>query len=448
MNYVSNLIMDQAAQSERKRLECINKAWDAYYGNLPKPLKVKPGQADDNIALNFSSLIVDKGVSFLFGNKVSFEVKPDGESTEDVWLDKCWEANKLMTTLHELGTNGGVAGHVFVKLKAAGGAYKYPRVIVPDPATVFPTLDPEDYKNVLKWRIQWNAIDPVTSKPMVRRQMITPEGNRWRIVDEVSKGDNARWDLIGQDIWPYSWAPVLNCQNLPHPNVFWGRSDLEEDIVDVNKAINFLVSNIGRIIRFHAHPKTWGSGFQADQLKVGIDETIVLPTLNAKLENLEMRSDLGSSLEFFKRLKESLHEIARVPEIATGKMENIGTLSGVAIKILYQALIEKTQTKQTSGYGELLKESNMRLLEMGGFGEEIAVTTQWPVPLPEDQKEEAETGLLLDQIGVSKDTIQTRLGFDAEDEAKKKEAERKTEQAYAQAVMGSFDKGQIGTGNA
>lgn len=446
MTMVSNLIVDQAAQAEKERLDRIAKAWDAYHGNLANALKVKPGQDDDNVKVNFSRLIVDKGVSFLFGDKVDFEVDGEAESEQGDWLDECWEANKLMTTLHELGTNGGVCGHAYIKLKSAGPGEDFPRVIIPDPATVFPTLDPEDYKRVLDWRIEWNAIDPVTGKPMVRRQLIQPSGQYWEIVDQVSRADNTNFEEIGRDRWPFVWAPIMGCQNLPLPNVYWGLSDLESDLVAVNKAINFVLSNINRIIRFHAHPKTWGKGFQADQIKIAIDETLVLGSPNAELKNLEMLTDLGSSLEFYKLLKEVLHEMARVPEIATGKVDDIGALSGVALKILYQSLIEKTATKRVACYGDLLREANKRLLELGGQGDKHKIKIHWAEPLPKDTKEEAETGLLLDQLGISLDTIQTQLGFDAEDEADKKSKEKTDNATLESALMKKFDQGQTGGG--
>src|SRR5581483_3337211 len=134
------------------------------------------------------------------------------------------------------------------------------------------------------------------------------------------------------------WSPVVDAQNLPCPNEFWGIADLEDDSLDLNKAINFAISNINRIIRFHAHPKTWGRGFQSNQLNIAVDETIVLPG-EASLQNLEMTSDLSSSIRHYEKLREALHEIARIPEVATGVMTSLGPLSGVALQVLYQPLV-------------------------------------------------------------------------------------------------------------
>ena len=86
------------AQEESSRLERFREAWKAYYGELPRPLKVRAG-VDDNIRINFIRLIVDKGVSFLFGQEVKFELDEVEETQAEEWLDACWRINRKMTLL-------------------------------------------------------------------------------------------------------------------------------------------------------------------------------------------------------------------------------------------------------------------------------------------------------------------------------------------------------------
>ena len=79
---VSDTIVQEAVMAQQERLLRIQQAWLAYYGKLPKPLKVKPGQQDDNIRLSYGRLIVDKGVSFLFGDELDMDAN-SGTSVED-----------------------------------------------------------------------------------------------------------------------------------------------------------------------------------------------------------------------------------------------------------------------------------------------------------------------------------------------------------------------------
>ncbi len=342
---------------------------------------------------------------------------------EEKYLDEVWDANHRMTTLQKLALNGAVCGHTFMKVLDRRAQRLPPRIVVLDPATVTPTHDPDDIETVAAYRIQYPAMDAATGKPVTVRQLIQQDGARWHITDQWSEPDSNTWITTGEAVWPFSWSPVRDSQNLPAPNAYWGVADLEDDVLAANNAINFAVSNLARILRIHAHPKTWGSGFAADKLDISADETIILPSADSKLANLEMLSDLSSSIEFYKRLKDALHGVSRVPEVATGKLDAAGNISGVALQILYGPLVEKTETKRRL-YGDMLTDLNRHLLEMGGFGAGHKVLNKWPELLPGDPLGEAQTLLLHEQLGVaSKETIAAKLGYDWQSEREKMEAE-------------------------
>lgn len=436
MNAISDMLLQQIEADDRARQAQIRTAWRAYWGRLPKALTVKPGQPDDNIYTNFCRVIVDKGVSFLFGQNIEFEADEIRETPAEFWLDSVWQANRKMTLLQKLALNGGVAGHAFIKVIERAGSL--PRLIVLDPETVNVRYAVDDFEDISAYIIRYPARDPKTDQPVLIRETIERDGLRWMITDERGDARSLNWQTVGETIWPYPFAPVLDCQNLPVPNEYWGASDLEEDILQLQAAINFILSNLARIIRYHAHPKTWGRGFNAKDLRIGIDETLIFPSENAELHNLEMQSDLASSIELYKRLREALHEVSRIPEVATGKVDNVGLLSGVALQILYQPLLEKTETKRRT-YGDLLVELNRRLMVIGGHGDEIITTIHWPELLPEDPLQERQAALIDQQLGVSNDTILQRLGYDPDLEREKMRAEG--EQAGEQ-LLSAFDKGK------
>jgi len=416
---VEQQIVEAPALGENAPVTRFKRAWDAYYGRFSRPLKVKPNQPDDNVLVNFARVVVDKGVSFLFGQDVGFEISETEETAAEEWLDAVWQHNRKMTTLQKLALNGAVCGHAFVKIVPT---QPYPRLVALDPSTVTVSWEPDDIERVVSYRIQYPAIDPETGKPIAIRQLIERDGQGWRITDQVSQANSVAWTTTSEAFWPHPWPPVVDCQNLPAPNEYWGISDLGDDVLQLNYSINFVLSNLARIIRYHAHPKTWGRGFTANQLNIAVDETIVLPSPDAELRNLEMVSDLSSSIALYERLREALHEVTRVPEVATGKLDRAGALSGVALSILYQPLIEKTETKRRT-YGDLLVELNRRLLALGGFGEDNHTVLHWPELLPRDPLQERQAALLDQQLGVSADTILQRLGFDPDLEQQKKDGE-------------------------
>lgn len=436
INPATLALSELAAAEEMARANRIAQRWRIYHGQHPKPLKIRHGQPDDNVIVNFARVIVDKGVSFLFGQDLRFELDETAETEVEQWLDACWRVNRQMTTLAKLALNGAIAGHAFIKIVPQPGS-PYPRLIVLDPATVTVRWDPDDLEQVTRYTISYPALDPATGKPVRLRQVIERDGPVWVITDQRASAESAAWQTVGEARWPYPWPPVVDCQNLPCPNEYWGISDLEDDLLALNAAISFVLSNLARVIRFHAHPKTWGKGFTANQLNIAVDETIVLPSPDAELRNLEMQSDLASSIALYQRLREALHEISRVPEVATGKLENAGSLSGVALAILYQPLIEKTQTKRRT-YGDLLIEVNRRLLALGGFGEDNQTVIHWPELLPSDPLAVRQAALLDQQLGVSADTLLQRLGYDPDLERAKREV---GSAALGEQLLTAFERG-------
>ncbi|MEZ0396821.1 MAG: phage portal protein [Anaerolineales bacterium] len=434
-NVIYSSLLDVLGRDEQSRVEVMRRRWEAYYGKLPPVLKVRPGQMDDNVRINYARMIVDKGVSFLFGQDVGFEIDEVEETDAEQWLSAVWQANRKMSLLQTAALVGGVTGHVFVKIVPAD---PYPRLIVIDPETVTMSLAPDDAQQILSYQISYTEQDPKTKKPVGIRQVIERDGLHWRIVDQVGDLERLTWSTVNEAVWPYEFSPIVDCQNLPAPGEFWGQSDLEDDVIEIIRAINFIASNTARIIRFHAHPKTWGRGFTAKDLRIGVDETIILPGENGELRNLEMQSDLASSLRYLDMLRQALHEISRVPEVATGNLDQAGSLSGVALQILYQPLLEKTNTKRLL-YGDMLIELNRRLLAIGGFGDELHTALHWQEVLPQDPMQERQAALIDIQLGVSQDTLLQRLGYDPDLERQKREA---ASADLGEQLLMAFDKGQ------
>lgn len=434
MNYFDSMWRDGMTAEERALQAKWAAAWNAYRGDFPPSLKVKPGRPDDNVAVNYARLVVDKGVAFLFGQPFNFELGGAGNerTSDEAYLDEVVRRNGGALLWQKLAINGGVYGHSFLKIVPQPDGY--PRLVVLMTEDVRTVADPDDIAVVNRYIIEYAA--DVDGKAVRKRQTIARSGAIWLIVDEESSG-YGRWERINTTAWPYTWPPIIDAQNLPNPNEYYGVADIEEDVLKLNYAINFTLSNLQRIIRFHAHPKTWGQGFGANSLGAAPDETIVLPA-GATLQNLEMQSDLTSSIEYYLRLKEALHETAHVPEVATGKLDNAGQLSGVALAILYQPLLDRTEQKRHT-YGGLIVELFRRLLEMAGKSSDKLATLHWPELLPVNRLEELQAAILEKQVGVSQDTTLRRLGYDPDEERTKRDVDGGD---MAEQLLSAFDRGQ------
>ncbi len=417
---MQTFIDHSAIPEEAERMARIAAGWKAYYGKLEDPLRVRLNQSNDNVKANFLRPIVNKSCAFIWGSGIQFDI-PENQVATD-WLRLCWKANSQNSLLNRVSINGAVGGHVFLRvLPPVPPARPFPRVVLLDPALVTVRWSEEDFEDIQTYSIQWKTTleDGVTGA--MRCTLISQEHGRWRVQDML-KGTNGGFSVISDVMWPYAWAPIFAAQNLPSPNEYYGVPDLTEDVIEIQRAINFAFSNTNRILRSHAHPKTVATGVANNSLlKTAPDETICLPN-GATLMNLEMRSDLSASLEFLKTLKRALHTVSQCPELTPEEVSGIGTLSGLALQILYQSLVEKTDLKRTS-YGNLLERVNSALLEMGGLGAALDTQIKWPRMLPADPAAEAQTALMYEQLGVSDATILAQLGFDADSEMEQNRAE-------------------------
>ena len=451
---VANTVSDDAAAQQMERRRRIATAWRRYNGHFDAPLKPTKNdpQGKDNITLNLARFVVNISAFFLFGKECTFEIDKQQKgddaqskrSPDEQWLDDCWKANKKKILLLDAAINGGVTGDVFLRVKEPKLPGGLPRIIVLDSANLDVTWAPDDVEDVRKVVNQWNAPDPVSGKMFTYRQTFMPNAAQWHIEEAHSEPNSAKFSVDAEYEWPYLWCPVFHAKNLPNPNCYYGTADLEEDVLDANDDLNFTLSNTARIIRTHAHPKTWGKGFNAKQIDLSVDSLTIFDSPQAELKNLEMQTDLGSSREFSKDLKAAFHQITNVPEIAAGKLDSIGQLSGLALQLLFGPLIRLTQTKQMP-YEDLLETLSGCLLQMrpASRSTEYAISITWPEILPKDAATEAAAALAKQQAGVSKATSLTEMGYDPEEEAQKTADEAKTAQQLGADMLSQFEKGQL-----
>lgn len=411
IDYVTRTIMSAVIDDERSRLVRIRDASDAYAGKYKDLLVVRQGQVDDNTKPNLARVIVDKSKTFLMGAKGP-TLKVEGNDAAQQWLDDCLKANKWATKCKEIAQSGGIAGHVFLKLSGARPerGEQYPRIIVQDPATVTASWAEDDISDVIRYRVQYPAVDSA-GKPMVKKQVIErDDAGAWTVIDSESRNGGPFLE-VSRVPWPWPWSPMLDCQNLVAPNVFYGMADLEPDVLHLIRRIQFVLSNSARLNRIHAHPKTWGRGFKKSQIEIGADEMLILPSETAAIGALEATGDIAGSLSLYNALTDLLFMVSRIPPITMSKMENIGAVAGIALKILYGPIIELTDDKRGT-YGDMIEQMAVRLLAMGNFAG-AKVMVEWPESVPQNEMETQQMLLADMNAGlVSDETASVKRGYD------------------------------------
>lgn len=364
----------------KKRQQLYALLWSYYKGNQRRPIKTRDGQPDDNVIENWSKKIVNHGANFLFGKGVTFQTDDNPERNEaELYLDTFWKDDPGRNFfpglfLMQLAQNGAVTGTPIIRIYPPKPGDMLPYVRAIDPSIVDIITNPDDVEHVTAYHLVWK------SGKVWRRHRIeeAESGLMWMIYEEEHNG---RDFIVADEIaWEYDFAPVMHTQNLIVANEAYGASDLQD--ADLNDAINFVASNNNRIVRFHAHPKTIGTGFQASQLtQTAVDQFWTIPGAEAKVYNLEMQSELAASYQHLRNLEEAYHQVTDVPRLDPAQI-NLGALSGFALRILYGPLLDKTNQKRQT-YGSLLMRLNRALLILGGKQDQ-PVSNVWPYPLPVD----------------------------------------------------------------
>jgi hypothetical protein len=461
-------IADLIAEDENRRSGEYQRAWNAYDGEGPTYLEVEDG-IDDNIRLDYPALLVDKGVSFLLGKDGGVTLQPRApdaadpdaadEEAEDktdgapdaeqaaeeeeeratAELDAAWPPMRRQIDLHKLATNGGVCGHLWALI------YKDGRVSILDPGNCTAIWNEDDHTVIERYIVQWTTVDEDSGLGVVRRWRIEPDNARkptsWTKWLEEHNEDANEWVELEEVPWPYEFAPIIDGQNLISPNTFYGKADLSPALLDMVEQLESLASDMRRIARLHGHPVPVFTGTDADKLQsleVSIGSLVAVPDKDAKLGQLAI-AELTSLLELFKELKSALFESGHVPKVALGETTNSGPTSGVALKVEYEPLAERTGTKHLT-YGYVVSEIARRILALKGF-KNWTVTLGWPDSTPSDPKADAEADEAELRMGiVSKRTVAEKRGYDWDVE-QQRIAEEKT--ADAEAAAKAFREGNV-----
>jgi hypothetical protein len=443
--------------SERMaRLSEYSARRDYREGAQRRPLKVKPEQADDNLILNFTGLIVDRGISMLFGNGVEFdfgeaEETPDGEEAatdpRNDYIDRVMKANTYPIFLHKTAQLGGTYGTAYVKIMPGAMPDGLPRLVALNPQWLTLDAPPEDMETVFRYTIEYNTTDEndkeITRKEVTER-LRTTEGwaDTWSVKSYIMReGTGGKFELVSDVEWPYEFAPIVHWQNLPDAEQCYGDSDITDDMIAVQDAINFVASNVQRIIRYHAHPKTWGRGFTTSgTASWGADEMVTVNGQDAMISNLEMSSDLASSREFLHYLRGVMFDISRTVDLAS-MSDKLGALTNFALRVLYKDALDKLETKRLL-YGWGLTEINRRLLLLAGIATEDGGDVVWSEPLPIDDVGQAQALQTdLDMGIVDKETVSTIRGYDWETVQERLAEQEQSGSNVGERILSDFQRG-------
>jgi hypothetical protein len=465
----------------------LHAAWEAYegrFGDDDGPLRAQTGVPNLNVRVNRIKAIVNTGVDFLFGPGCTIRVTdaaaqaapgdvqhsaksaPSATAkTAQAILDAVWgDDDQRLVTLSKLGFNGGVYGHVFVKVvpprRGQASATNPPRLALLNPQTLRMETDPEDADLVVRYTIEYALTAPDGKTPYRKRQTITrvdpleddaatgddPSGGdddtTWQVQNWEARGlAGESWQPVGApQVWPYALPPISDWQNYPSPNTHWGQRDVSQSLVDLNAQLRLVESNINKIGFLQGHPYLYSSGADTGGIKPTPGTILDLGAPDAKIGAVDASGDLQQLMAFAETIRADMDEESGIPGVATGRMEAMprGQVSGITMRLLYSAILARNEHKRRL-YGQGIRQvCQTALLVCGMMLEEVkalAFELGWQDPLPTDDLAGAQTAVALQSIGYSQHTLIERTGGDPDVESQYRAEEQ-------QSQMGAIMRGQ------
>lgn len=420
---------DKAGREESKaRGMVIERNWRYYDGAHDQPLKAQRDGYNDNVIVNNIEPLADKTVAFLIGDGISFTAGGDNDQTaDDDNVNALWQANRGEVLINNIALSGAIEGHCAVRLMPIEGGY--PKIVRVKQSHFTAFWDPFDMSRVLWYRLEYSGGGIGRRIDYVRGTFNGAEFDHnqpgWVEVVYQTKeqagnvfGVSDKWELTGEPLpWLYEYPPIIDWPNIGNPNGYYGKSDVTSAI-RLNDALNFILSNLQRIIKHYASPKTIGLGFKASELvgtEVGGFFSVNKPPNEANLFNLEMQSDLKSSMELAGIITSGLWQSGGMVDPQTMK-DRIGALTNFGLKVLFSDAIKRTDKKRAI-YEEAFELISQAGLSIAGLPVPEEVEVIWPSVLPADETQQVETLTIELTNGIiSKETYRTLRGYDSEKE--------------------------------
>lgn len=384
-------------------------AWRYYDGDHKKHLKVKDGK-DDNTTINLCKQVVDRTVSFLVADFPDIELDELKDTELERQLRNAWQDSGGAELLLETAQTGSLDGHCFMRVMEARDGDDYPRVVNLDPANVIVFWQADDYKQVL-----WYEIHYTVGKTRYRQDVVNFD-TQWNIYqfkgssEQIAGVTTTKWELIGDIVvWPYPLGPIVDWQHNIRAKRYYGEGELSN--IGLNDSVNKISSDNQRTVRFNSAPKTIGTGFEAGKVTpTAIDNFWTIEDADAKVYNLEMKSELTASENLALRLRDEFMSEHRVV-VLKGDVRDFQRVTNLGVRALFiDQLSKRAQQSWTYTKGiKAVSQRFMMLMKVQEYRTPVKVTLA--DPLPSDPTEQTNVVKTQQEMGIiSKQTSAESLG--------------------------------------
>jgi hypothetical protein len=311
---------------------------------------------ETRLTFNYARTLIQKSASYLFPRPVTFNVIADGDGQEQA-VQRAEQALNGVYARHDQHTidfqsalDSAVLGDGAFKVTWSARRAA-PLVVSVDPASLWAWWEPDNPNEVYRVVQRYMLASDEAGRlfPHVGARVPEPWGSNEQLV-VVEDWDAERYTVTlgGEQVInnanPYGFIPYVIYPNVARPHEFWGASDLE-DLVDVCRELNQRMTTLSRILHVAGYPITVLENVTgSDGIRAEAGAIWELPE-DSKAYLLDMLgSGVGLHIDYVNLLYRQLHDLSETPRTAFG--DSGRTLSGVALEVEIQPLIQKVMRKR------------------------------------------------------------------------------------------------------
>jgi hypothetical protein len=382
---------------------------------------------ETRLVFNYARVLVRKAASYLMPGPMTFNVLGTADGTpgdpQTVQLaERALNAVYLAHDQHTIDFQSALDAAVLGDgaFKVTWSARRAAPLIAPvDPASLWAFWEPDNPSEVYRV-IQRYEVSPEEAQRLfgLRDTREGRSSGRRVAVVEDWRADRYRIELDGEPYSeqenPYGWIPYVIYPNIARPHEFWGASDLE-DLIDVCRELNARMTTISRILQVSGYPITVLENVTgSDGIRAEAGAVWELPE-DSKAYLLDMLGGgVGLHIDYVNLLYRQLHDLSETPRTAFG--DSGRSLSGVALEVEIQPLVQKVQRKRRV-WDAVHRRRNALVLDLlerfGGLPLNGMRVTQaiWGAVLPSDREELVRNEAHLVTAGIhSRREAMTALG--------------------------------------
>lgn len=410
------------------------------------------------VPFNYAKFIVDKLAAWQFEESIDFScISASQDRADEIEADlyDIHKQNKMDIKLLQAATESNISGGIAFKLKY-DDKKKYPRILIRNRIETFVVTEFDDYEEIIRvhfiafkdnktiWKQTFEMVNNICyiSEAEYEYDVQNIKTPKKVFIEYQPLGLNSKW---------LDFLPVYIISNLAQLGEIWGPSELR-DLIPIIDEINKKYSDLSDSLKFdmfaitvfiNAKIPTGPDGKPKLSGRAGAAWNIAMlsPTDNVNPEVFKLTSTFNytESLKYhIESLISAIFKFSECIDISPQTIAGIPSISGVALKLLFAAILSKTNRKNTVWKAKLA-EIYMGALKLKQIYENydipedlnIEIITHIPMPANELEEMNVITQKIADGL-ISVTTAMNEIGIENPEEELAKILEEK--QAYDKAL--------------